>query len=767
MRDGPGAPDANPGPPLSADPTLIQRFVKALFRHADPSGHVSLRAFRDDANAVFAIESQPLAEGVERLVQRATALATRAARAPHPVVFAPPLASFRQPGRAAEADVQSGLALSVECDRCPAAARQKLEYLLGPATIIVASGGEWTDPETGEIEPKLHLHWRLAEPTRDLTAHLRLKHCRSLAQGLVGADATSNPLVHPMRWPGSWHRKAAPRLVRILAETDGELDLDEAYERLVEASGAASQATASSLSADATPPGAGEPRDTTALVGAILSAADYHAPLAALAMRYLKGGMPDAQTVLTLRGIMTAVPPAIRDLKDGVAQHGRWQARYDDIPRAVSTARLEIERHSRKAPQQPAQTGLEAVDRFRLDRFTEGPPPSLAFLLDPLMPLGKLGVVFGPGGVGKSLAMLQLCLLVAVRARGVGSLPGQPTLLGGTIPREAAGASIFLTLEDDAADIHRRIAALDPDGLRRDAPCFVMPLVELPDFDPAVVVAEGRGAALTEFATRGLDTLIETTAEHASQPVRLLVLDPAGDFLDGDENDAAFIKPLLRQLRGVAARHGCTIILLGHVAKALDAEGPTMRGSGAWIANSRFAYALWPPNAQDGEQLGRQVGAEPSSLVWGRLVKANHAGAPIGQKRLFARDPRRGCLRDVEARRAADGASDEQLLEILVEACAEHAAAGLPFSYSGVAGLWTGREDLPEPLNTLSKARLEALGKAALDAGRLVKVRNSHSQGAPKYLDKPDGPLAKGAQIELVHGSRREALARHRARGQA
>lgn len=114
--------------------------------------------------------------------------------------------------------------------------------------------------------------------------------------------------------------------------------------------------------------------------------------------------------------------------------------------------------------------------------------------------------------------------------------------------------------------------------------------------------------------------------------------------------------------------------------------------------------------------------------------------------------------------RLAGGKADEQtLLNLLVEACAESAAAGMPFSYSGVAGLWTQRADFPEPLASIGKHRLAALGTLALERGLLVKARTTHSQGAPKYLDVPDGPLARGEEVPMPHGSRREAIERHRA----
>ena len=61
-------------------------------------------------------------------------------------------------------------------------------------------------------------------------------------------------------------------------------------------------------------------------------------------MRFLKGGMPEKQAKLVLEGAMLAVPDHLRDLKNSATQDGRWQSRYDDIPRAISTARAKIVR---------------------------------------------------------------------------------------------------------------------------------------------------------------------------------------------------------------------------------------------------------------------------------------------------------------------------------------------------------------------------------------------------------------------------------------
>ncbi|MDB5318321.1 MAG: hypothetical protein JWO24_4165 [Rhodospirillales bacterium] len=752
----------NASAPLAGDREQIRRFVEALFRYPDEGSFVSLRAFYEDANEVYRIEVHALGAVHDRIIDAALALATRAAREKRPVVVAPPVATFLTDRGAAEVDLQNGLALSVECDAAPVQARQTLEFLLGPATIVVASGGEWVNPDTGEVEDKVHLHWRLRQPTRDAASHAKLKRCRTLAKALVGADGTSAPMVHPMRWPGTWHRKGAPRLTRIVAEADVDLDLDEAEERLLDARRGRQGEPGLPPTRAASEGAVGKERRTDELIAEILTGSDYHAPAAALAMRFLKGGMVDAQVVLTLRGIFTAVPEAIRDIKDGVHQEARWQARYDDLPRAVRTARAKIGTEESSATADD-EFSADGIKRFRLDGMTDGPPPAQAFLLPRLMPLGKVGLLFGPGGIGKSLVAMALCLAVATRSRSSGTSANGFSILGADVPLEAAGASVFLTLEDDVAEIHRRVATLDPEGLRRAAPCFVIPAVDLPDFDPALVVAEGRIAALTAFAQTGLDRVLTSAASAAGCPVRLLVLDPAGDFLNADENDATFVKLLMRHLRAVSARHGCTIILIGHVAKGIDVDAPTMRGSSAWIANSRFAYALWPPLPKVAEELAKKVHQPATSLVLGKLIKANHADAPVGALQLFSRQMLSGHLKDMTRRLAGEGMNDTELLTILVDACAESAAAGMPFSYSGIAGLWNQRTDLPEAISTLSKPRMEKLGTAALALRVLVKTRTTFTQGTPNYLDVPEGPLALGKVVEMFQGSRAEAIKQYRA----
>jgi hypothetical protein len=322
-------------PLLEADERELAQFIPALFRYAD-RGFVSWRAFSDaskDRPPTFIESSQVLDDGGASLVEAAVYYATRAAQCSEPVVFCPPIATFTSTKRAREIDLANGLALSVECDSYPQRARSLLERLLGPATVVVASGGIWMEPVSQEPHEKLHLHWRLAEPTSDAEEHARLKRARILATRLVGGDATNVPAVHPIRWPGSWHRKSTPRLARIVAiDVARELQLTDALEQLALADAELSP----EQRAPSTGLAAGAATDTGDLVRQLMSGEAMHAPIAALAFRYLLGGMNDGMAVLTLRGLMDAIPTSAR------GEAGRWEGHYGDVPRAVRTAREKI-----------------------------------------------------------------------------------------------------------------------------------------------------------------------------------------------------------------------------------------------------------------------------------------------------------------------------------------------------------------------------------------------------------------------------------------
>jgi hypothetical protein len=221
---------------LPPDRTELFRFVTALFCRADPDSFVSLRAFYDHKEG-FALyedwQTVRVTGNDEDIVDAAEDLARLAAEDDEPIVFAPPICTFSNRDKADEESVANGLTMSVELDANPAEGKRRLEAALGPMTLVMESGGLWIVAATGQVIPKLHLHLRLAVPTRSGIEHDFLKEANKLAAILAGGDPTGVPLVHPLRWAGSVHRKAEPRLARIIEyNPEVEITLAEALDKL-------------------------------------------------------------------------------------------------------------------------------------------------------------------------------------------------------------------------------------------------------------------------------------------------------------------------------------------------------------------------------------------------------------------------------------------------------------------------------------------------------------------------------------------------------
>jgi hypothetical protein len=225
---------------LQADRAQLEAFFGTLFRYADDGTYISLRTFDqlDRSKPPVIIEAVKINGHAGNLIEQVYTVAQRSADHAAPTVFAPPIATFKDHRGAKGTDLANGLVLSIELDDAPSAARSRMEGLLGPATLVIASGSEWTNPVTGQAEPKMHLHWRLSEPTRDDADHATLRAARTAAALLVGGDPTGKPIVHPYRWPGSWNTKATPRMCSIVAHNQAaEIHLAEAMDTLQAAVG--------------------------------------------------------------------------------------------------------------------------------------------------------------------------------------------------------------------------------------------------------------------------------------------------------------------------------------------------------------------------------------------------------------------------------------------------------------------------------------------------------------------------------------------------
>ncbi len=208
-------------PQAAIAPEAIARFVNLILGYCE--GHAAIRMLRETGTEDGPPWSlYPTID--ENLASVLQAQASRAFADRRGLYIVP--CSIREPGNAKAANIYQTCVIPVDLDEGDInAKRAHLEYHLGAASLVVASGGL-----TNNGEDKLHLYWKLTEPASDLALG-QITDLRKRLAAAVAADASFDKLTQPIRVPGSVHGKhGVSRPVQIVTETGREYDLAELLE---------------------------------------------------------------------------------------------------------------------------------------------------------------------------------------------------------------------------------------------------------------------------------------------------------------------------------------------------------------------------------------------------------------------------------------------------------------------------------------------------------------------------------------------------------
>ncbi len=193
-----------------------------------------------------------------------------------------------------------------------------------------------------------------------------------------------------------------------------------------------------------------------------------------------------------------------------------------------------------------------------------GAPPAREWVVDEMIPMDTVTLLYGDGGTGKSLLALQLAAAMAVGGMWLNRVP-------------MAGKTVYVSAEDDRAEIHRRVALI-ANSLRFPLGMFL-----------AITVADlaGKSALLAEVKPRSgalfgneLFHLIDN--QIASIGPRLVVMDTLADIYPGNENDRAQVRQFIGLMRGIAIKRKCAVLLLAHPSLTGISSGTGASGSTAW-----------------------------------------------------------------------------------------------------------------------------------------------------------------------------------------
>lgn len=267
--------------------------------------------------------------------------------------------------------------------------------------------------------------------------------------------------------------------------------------------------------------------------------------------------------------------------------------------------------------------GTPALD-LRAMASTAVPPRE--YRVGRIMATGTIGEWSGHGGAGKTQCALHLAICLATGLQFFGE-PTKPSRVA------------FVSAEDDANELHRRLAAqatlLNVNLADLDGELFVYDLTTVDD--PALVTA-------------GPDRQLMTTKRYSwlrgeleRRGVTVLILDNRSVLYDGEINMPGAAARVLGMLNALVPAGG-NVILLSHVDKATARGGyspEAYSGTAGWHNRARWRWYLF--TSKDEPQLGELPEPDDGRRIL--EVQKNNAG-PTG-----ARFP----LQLVDGRIQADG----------------------------------------------------------------------------------------------------------------
>lgn len=235
------------------------------------------------------------------------------------------------------------------------------------------------------------------------------------------------------------------------------------------------------------------------------------------------------------------------------------------------------------APALKPHTPEDDAEFFSAADLAGLPVPPRLWHVPEFIPANTVTTLNGDGGTGKSLAALQL---------GVSTVLDRPWL-GQPVTQ---GSALFLSAEDDRDELHRRLADIaEAEGVGLGA-LRGLTLRSLAGQDALLATPEaGRPEAMAETPLfRRLDAWV------ARQRPALVVLDTLADLFGGNEINRAHARQFIGMLRGLALRHGTTVLLLAHPSLSGMSSGSGSSGSTAWNNSVRSRLYLRSPHGEDG-----------------------------------------------------------------------------------------------------------------------------------------------------------------------
>jgi len=230
--------------------------------------------------------------------------------------------------------------------------------------------------------------------------------------------------------------------------------------------------------------------------------------------------------------------------------------------------------------------GSEAlVDALRVDQLTicaaslAGlPVPLRQWIVEGIVPRRVVTLLYGDGGLGKSLLAMQLGVSVATGTNWI----GHPT---------DTGPALYLGAEDEQDEMHIRLTDI--------CASHGVELADLKQLHIRSLVGEDALLATSKNQYTQLEPselYFRLVREVRRVRPKLVILDTLADLYPSDENYKAHVRQFMGFLKKIAHEHDCAVVVLAHPSKSGMAEGRGDSGNVAWNGSARARLYLTRPN---------------------------------------------------------------------------------------------------------------------------------------------------------------------------
>jgi hypothetical protein len=404
--------------------------------------------------------------------------------------------------------------------------------------------------------PKRAILFRTLEPFKKMSLVLTAPNgavgkIEVLADGQqVVVDGIHPETCRPYCWHGGEPWRIAAEELPYVSKADMEAFVADAGALLAREHGYQVSRAGAAKENGADAAGAGG-REWGDCLNAIRQGTDQHDGIAVLAAKLLTSGMTDGAAVNLIRALVGACD----------APHDeRWRSRYDDIGRAVTSARAKFD-----------NTAAERATELYWYSNDQAEKTTRAWLVDELLPEIGTGLASGQWGTYKTFVALDLAAAVMA---GISFINAPVARRGGVLFLAAEGAReipirLRAVLKDKYAGIERVPFAWTENCPR--------------------LAAANAGEALTDLARAAHARMVA----DFGLPLALIVIDTigsaAGYSKNGDENDAAINQAIMSRLAALSRTTGALVLGIDHFGKAVETG---TRGSSAKEAAADVVLAL-------------------------------------------------------------------------------------------------------------------------------------------------------------------------------